>query len=179
MPIIGILETFYAYPFVKYYTIRLEMAEQREKLTETDKFYEMHGNAGHSHFNEFETIVKIIDGIGHHEKGAESFLFRFEDAAHALPSGRKEAKRLLEIEVVTDSELRLYCLRLRNEVVVLLNGGIKTKDNALECPNVKQHFRFAQAVAKRIDEMIEYGEIKIVGKEIINCTGENEITLYL
>jgi len=179
MRTIGVLEIFYPYPFVTYYTIRLEMNAQKEKMTETDKFYQIYGDKKHSHFNEFDTIVSIIDGIGNHEKGAEPCLFRFEDAAHALPSKGKEADRVLEIEVVNDSELRLYCVRLSNEVVILLSGGIKTENQALKCPNVKKHFRFAQVVANRIDELIRNRDIIIAGKEIVNNTGEAEIIIYI
>jgi hypothetical protein len=50
--------------------------------------------------------------------------------------------------------------------VILLNGGVKTHDQALACPNVKEHFRFAQAAAKSIDTMPVEKSIVIDGNTL-------------
>jgi hypothetical protein len=176
----AILEIFYEYEYVTYYTIRsLTSDGEPENLSETDKFYDKYDNPEDTNFDEFEVIVDIIDAIGYHKKGAEDCLFRFEDAAHALPSKRGYAKRVLEIEVIEDSGLRLYCIRLTNRVVILLNGGVKTTDTALTCPNVKQYFIMAQLVAKVIDSMFSERSIMINGGQIVNKTGEDNIILHL
>jgi hypothetical protein len=178
--IVGIVEVFYdEYKYVNYYTIRLEIDEKREELTEAEKFYEIYDDVTHENFHEFDKIVRVIDGMGNHTRGAELRLFRFEDLAHALPPKVKDAHNLLDIEIIEHSQLRLYCIRLTNEVVILLNGGVKTTNTAQDCPNVKHHFRFAQAVAKAIDDLMKEGVIEIVDKEIINLTEEEEIIIYL
>ncbi len=164
--------------FVTYYTVRLIENDVKDELSETEKFYEIYDNEAHPYFSEFDIIGKVVDAMGYSENGAEAHFFRFEDAASALPPGKKVAERLLETEIATDSQLRLYAIRLRNEVVVLLNGGVKTEIEALNCPNVRVHFRFAQAIAKAIDELIIDKSIRIEGKKIINETGEDEILLY-
>lgn len=179
MSCIAILEMFYEYKYVKYFTIRLEIDDIPEELSETDKFYKLFGDESHSHFGEFTSIINAIHGIGHYKRGAELHLFRFEDAANALPPPKKEANTRLGIEIVENSELRLYCIRLTNEVVILINGGVKTADQALNCPNVAKHFRFAQSLAKAVDELIRDGGIKAEGKEIVNYTGGEEIIFYL
>ncbi|MBK9284043.1 MAG: hypothetical protein IPM51_06945 [Sphingobacteriaceae bacterium] len=177
---IGILELLYdEYEFVNYYTIRLEIDDVKEELNETEKFIQNFDDPNHTHFGEFDAILRVIDGMGNYTKGAELRLFRFEEAAHALPPKVKDADAVLDIEIILHSELRLYCIRLTNEVVVLLNGGVKITDSALDCPNVKQHFRFAQAVAKNLDKLRREGVIDIVGKEILNLTNDDEILLYL
>lgn len=176
---IATLEVFWKYPYVTFYTIRLEKDNRKDELSETDKFYEIHDDPNHSHFNEFDVIAKIIDGIGGLKKGAESRLFRFEDAAHALPPKVKDAGQVLDIEVIVDSELRLYCIRLTNEAVILLNGAVKTKEAALDCPNVKSHFRLAQSVAKAIDKLLGDHDIRVENGVIINSSEEKEIILYL
>jgi len=177
---IAILEVIYdEYEYVNYYTVRLEVDGEKEEFSETEKFFQIYDDENHPHFQEFDTILRVIDGIGNHFRGAELRLFRFEDAAHALPPKIKDADAVLDIEIIEHSQLRLYCIRLTNDVVILLNGGVKTTDAVLDCPNVKNHFRFAQAVAKAIDELRKEKSINIVGKEIINLTGEEEITLYL
>jgi hypothetical protein len=174
----AILEIFYEYDFVTYYTVRLlKEDDEPEELNETDKFYKQFDNPENANFSEFDTILRIIDAIGFWERGAEECLFRFEDAAHALPSNKAHAKRVLDIKVIEDSGLRLYCIRLTNRIVVLLNGGVKTHNRALACPNVKEHFRFAQLVAKSIDNMIIEGSIIVDGKYLINNTLDDLIVL--
>jgi hypothetical protein len=176
----AILEIFYKYDYVTYYTVRLlEEDDEPAELSETDKFYERFDDPGNANFNEFDTISRIIDAIGCWERGAEDFLFRFEDAANALPSKRGHAKKFLGIEVIEDSELRLYCIRLTNQIVILLNGGMKTQDQALACPNVREHFRFAQAVSKSINTMLIEKSIVIAGKLLINKTMDDQLILYL
>lgn len=175
---IAILEVFYEYDYVSYYTIRLEIDEKKEALSETDKFYQVYDDVNHPHFNEFDAIMRVIDAMGYHVRGAEAWLFRPENAAHALPPNRKPARKALDIEILEDSQLRLYCIRLTSEVVILLNGGIKTQDNAQDCPNVRGHFSQAQAIAKAIDKLMIDGSIMIEDTEIINNTGEQEIVIY-
>ena len=154
--------------FVTYYTIRLIENDVKAELSETEKFYETYDNEDHPNFSEFDIIARVIDAMGYSENGAEAHFFRFEDAAGALPPGKKATERLLETKIATDSQLRLYTIRLRNEVVVLLNGAVKTEIEALNCPNVRVHFKFAQAIAKAIDELIFDKSIVIEGKKIIN-----------
>ena len=178
MNIFGLIEDFNEYEYVKYYTVRLIKDEQKDEFNETDKFYKIYRDPLHSHNSEFRTIVKVIDAIGNFYRGAEPILFRHERKANAFPPQRKYAKNILDIEIVLHSELRLYCIRLSNEVVVLLNGGVKTKDDPEECPNVSYHFKFAQTITKIINELITRRDIRIDGKEIINDTGEEEIYFY-
>src|ERR1700722_6241233 len=176
----AILEMFYEYEYVTYYTVRLlDDDDNPAALSETDKFYEQFDDPENAGFDEFDKIVLIIDAIGYWHEGAEDCLFRFEDAAHALPPNRGFAKKLLGIEVIANSELRLYCIRLTNRIVILLNGGMKTCDQAPPCPNVKEHFRFAQAVAKSIDTLLAERSIMIGEGFLINNTMEDQIILHL
>ena len=174
----AVIELFAEYDYVNYYTVRLISDGITHELSETEKFFEMYDHEDHPNFREFDLLYRVIDAIGYLVKGAEECLFRFEDAAHALPPNIGQARRKLGIEIITDSALRLYCIRLTERVVILINGGVKTTDKALKCPNVRNHFRLAQSVAKAIDGLLVDG-IKIVGKEIINETGENEILFNL
>jgi len=176
----AILEVFDEYEYLTYYTVRrLNSDGEPEDLSETDKFYQEYDDPKSLMYDEFNTIVTIIDAMGRHHRGAEAILFRFEDAAHALPSSKGAAKRLFDIEVIEHSGLRLYCIRLTERIVILLGGGAKTEDKALNCPNVKRHFQFAQAVAKAIDEMLMDGTLTIEGKWLIHHPGDDEMVVYL
>lgn len=75
--------------------------------------------------------------------------FRPEQKASALPSPRGSR---VGIEIKSDTTLRLYCVRINEDIVILCSGDIKTKDNAQDCPNVSYHFRLANKISQKIDE---------------------------
>jgi hypothetical protein len=63
------------------------------------------------------------------------------------------------ISEIPVENLRLYCLVLNQHVVILLNGGIKTRRNALDCPNVGPYLKRANRLAVKIDELLKHHEI--------------------
>lgn len=89
------------------------------------------------------------------KKGAKSQYFRAERAFHALPP----PARYLEYEMGSE-QLRLYCLYISKNIVFLFNGGIKTKQKAQDCRNVKRYFLEAEKLTAVIDAMINDGEIE-------------------
>jgi len=60
---------------------------------------------------------------------------------------------------VTPNNLRLYCHRLNNSVVILLSGDLKTADTAQKCLNVKPHFELANQLTLSIDNAFKEKEI--------------------
>lgn len=60
-----------------------------------------------------------------------------------------------------DFGLRLYCIHLNRELVVLLNGGIKTANNPLDCANVKEHFLRAKKIAVAVDKAIRNRDVNL------------------
>ncbi len=113
---------------------------------------------------ELQKIITLISEIGNNH-GALIEFFRNERAAEALP---QPWYHYLEVNDEGNDEygLRLYCLRLTEEVVLLLNGDMKTTFKADDCPNCGKHFRFANQVARAINRDIEDGTLSIYGKEI-------------
>jgi hypothetical protein len=73
----------------------------------------------------------------------------------ALPPPWREMAAL----EITVEDLRLYCMVLNENVVFLFNDGIKTKDNAKDCPNVGPYIRQANRLVRLIDECINRREI--------------------
>ena len=55
---------------------------------------------------------------------------------------------------------RSYCLFISTSIVFLFNGGIKTKDKAQDCENVKGYFQEANKITLRIDELIRDRQIE-------------------
>jgi hypothetical protein len=61
-----------------------------------------------------------------------------------------------------DQGIRLYGIRLSSNVLILLNGDIKTNQNPRECPNVRNHFLFANRLAVYLTNYIQEERIDIV-----------------
>ncbi len=114
---------------------------------------------------QLQQLDRIITRIGKSEYGATEDYFRREGTAHALPS---PSFRFFDSnEEEGDFGLRWYCLRVANEVVVLLNGDRKTAQSPIDCPNCRQHFEFANLIAKQFYEALNVrGEILIEGRDL-------------
>ena len=111
--------------------------------------------------DEYKDILEWIRRMGQTE-GAREEWFREEREADGLPL----PARFLSIQYEFD--LRLYCLRLTDNVLVLFSGAVKSERTAQQCPQVRGHFEYANEVAKEIKELIESQEIKIVDKQIVS-----------
>lgn len=105
---------------------------------------------------ELGIIYNIIDQIK--LRKAKSFFFRNEGPADALPPIDQQ---MIDANENNDFGLRLYCIRLTDELVILLNGDIKTSLNPKDCPNVRIHFNRAQAIARKIDKAITEKRINL------------------
>ena len=113
-------------------------------------------------------ILAWINKIGD-KTGALDHYFRNEAEtadARALPPIGKE-KHPTYVEVNEDGKhetmannLRLYCMRVSNQVVILFNGDIKTTQKAQDCPSVKPHFKLANKLTNLINESFASGDIR-------------------
>jgi len=164
-----IIEEFLEFEHVKFYTVKIEDEENEERESETDEFISRFDNEENEHFEEFSILLNSIENIG--KRGALPKYFRFENDAEALPPPRGTN---LGIIIPSDTELRLYCIRLNAEIVILLNGGVKTENKAQDCPNVSRYFRFANSLSKKITQMIITKDITIKKKELLG-----ELEFYL
>ncbi|WP_437920029.1 hypothetical protein [Sphingobacterium sp. LRF_L2] len=105
-------------------------------------------------------ILQFIKEIGE-KYGAREAHFRHERAADALPP-----RYYIQPGKPNKFGLRLYCIRLSEKVVILLNGDLKTKNNPEECPNCRKHFHFANSLVRKLDEAIKNREVILVDKEL-------------
>ena len=141
---------------VRYYTLRFDT----EKKTELDKFYD---NFQKEYSQSIFYIKMWIAEIG--EKfGAQTRFFRPEDNASALPPPSEEL-RCLDIDFEKeDMNLRLYCIVLSPEIVILVNGGIKESDATRDSPTCWKQYIFASNIASQINKMLKQGDLVIKGK---------------
>jgi hypothetical protein len=147
----------FSFEKVDFYTVHLEGEEE-------DLFQQFIQNHEKEFVEDLEIIQLWLKNIGQ-RYGAREHLFRFEayrgGDARALPPRTK----FIEME----TNLRLYCMRLDNQNVILFSGAIKTADRAQDCPQVRPHFYLANRISKAIDEALSVGEIYLdhAGKLVV------------
>lgn len=140
---------------VYYYTVQKEDVAQSEF---EDFLTRMEGCPDYA--EQLGEILQFIKEIGE-KHGAREAHFKHERAADALPP-----PYYIQPGKPNKFGLRLYCIRLSEEVVILLNGDLKTKNNPEECPNCRKHFRFANSLARKLDEAIKNREVILVDREL-------------
>lgn len=139
------------YKKVNYYTVHFE----DKQYSEFEEFIRKHENDSKIE-DEYGDIISWLEKIGD-EIGADPRYFRHEKKADALPPPSKF------VEIDYTENLRLYCMRVTNSIVLLFNGAIKTGgiDKAQDCPNVSPYFNSANKLVACIDELIRDRSITI------------------
>lgn len=133
---------------VTFYSLKIEDKEK----TETQIFQARYGQE--AKFSEdFGELANILLEIG--QRGASLRYFRHERNAHALPPKYLKA-----------NGLRLYCLRLSDEIVILGGGCFKTARTAQESELCRQPFLFMDRVAKAVTHAIRDRELLIKGASL-------------
>ncbi len=135
-----------------FYTVRWLDSE----LSETDKFFEKY-DALEDYSESANKLFVFVSSVVGEDYGAIDKLFnRHENEVVGLPTqGRVH---LGEILYYPDFPLRLYALRINENIVVLFNGGIKdatTNQKASLLPQWREACLFARKINEAIrEEMI-------------------------
>ena len=158
---------------VSFYTVRWENSD----ISETDKFFDKMNNIPEMRPHVQELAKLIAEVIGNTYGAHDSFFNRFENRATALPP--RGHIKLSELELdYTGFPLRLYCLALSEELVILFNGGIKNARTPQESTDsISMKLYEANDFAKRIFTALNQGEIVIEGRIIRLYNGNSEIYL--
>lgn len=148
----------WSFRHVRYFSVR----EEGEDLTLFHGFMDRIGNDPALE-NELDWMLNWIEHIGNHVRTPlRDGFFRPEGAASALPpptAAARRANRGAAVELA-HGDLRLYCHPVNDHVVFLFSGGIKTREKAQDCPNVREHFRLANLLARKIDAAFRAREIR-------------------
>jgi hypothetical protein len=137
-----------------FYTIR----KPHQADTETDKFFLKFENDAKYRADAQALVTFILQSIGD-ELGAREEFFRHEGAAVGLPPPPSIVRRLaLDLG---EFSLRLYCLRITKNLVILMGGGIKSSQSAQDSPDLKKPFAEANTFAKAIDRALKEGDLRI------------------
>lgn len=128
-----------------FYTFQLE----ESNTFETDEFISKFIN-DLLYQKDVATIVYWLNRMG--EMGTLERYFRPEKGAKAIP--------------ITSSRLRLYCIRLSDQILILGNGGIKTSQKIQDSPDAFPHFNTAVIIEKIIKKRRSEGQITIAGRNL-------------
>jgi hypothetical protein len=153
------IEETYIFRRVTFYSVRIE----NEAYSEIEKFI-IRFQQDKKYQQELENILALLKIMGT-EKGALPILFRDESQAQALPPERFAAIKQNLVHFI-DADLRLFCLRISSEIVVLFNGGVKESQKTQDSPDLLAKFRLAQRFCKAITQKIIEKELLIDGNRL-------------
>ncbi|WP_418814130.1 hypothetical protein [Phocaeicola plebeius] len=143
------LELFEENDNLNLYTIRLK----DEKLTEFEKFLDKFPNDC-KYKEDIDIIISWIEKIT--EKGALSRYFKPEgkygDGVGAIP--------------IETNNIRLYCLRLSDKILILGNGGIKDADTWQDSPTLRPFVELLIDTSRFINTRRQKGNIQLNDKTI-------------
>lgn len=136
---------------------------EKDGTTEFEKFVaEFEMNAEYN--SDYQRIIAALQVIL--DRGALERFFRPEgkmnDNVHAIP--------------LEGSKLRLYCLRISEQIVILGNGGVKNTRSYQEDPKLYGYVLDLQRFEKILKENIDKGYISVDEKEL---HGSDQITFEI
>jgi hypothetical protein len=108
-------------------------------------------------------INRFIKQIGKYY-GAQDRYFKREGHAERLPP---PTHRFVESDGEKDFGLRLYCIRISDEIVILLNGDRKTAHKVKDCANCKPHFDFANTISDLIFDARQKDLLEFDGFDVL------------
>lgn len=130
------------------YTVRKEDAS----MSETEKFFTKRTTTLTGFDREFQELTHLLTSIIANEDGALPEYFRDEREAHGLPPKGEWDFDDLNVSFV-NFPLRLYCLRVSDEKLILFNGDEKTSWKGQE-GKTRTTFLEAQNFARKIKDAL-------------------------
>ncbi|MGN7821404.1 hypothetical protein ACTJJB_14830 [Chitinophaga sp. 22536] len=110
-------------------------------MSETEKFYSRFDGSDFS--DSLGIITTVLEEFATY--GAWEGRFRPEGPIHAIPT--------------RESDIRLYCIRLNNNCIILGNGGIKSSQKISDSPDCLPHWRLLKKFEQAFREKIRWGEL--------------------
>ena len=142
------IELYEEHDAVSFYTLRFKGED-----TEIDKFFDCFPE-GCEYENDIDIIIKWLDQIG--ERGAQERYFRPEgkiyDNIWAIP--------------LEKSKLRLYIIRISEDMVVLGNGGVKTTKTYNKDSHLNGCVELLQQIDVFLKQRLKTGSVQIYNNQL-------------
>lgn len=168
------------YNKVCYYSVCIN--QESESINNSESLFESFIREQENTENEkLNHILAWIKEIGNQYGAKESFFRNEQNQGEALglpPNKIRRKPVYTEDGELSPNNLRLYCHRLNDNVVILFSGGLKTADTPQECPNVKPHFELANKLTVLIDEAFKNRELIWVD-EFTDIDYSDDLILYI
>lgn len=145
------IELIEEYEDINFYSIHLE----GEELSEFENFFEKFPE-GCSYDEEIDVVISWLDKIS--ERGALERYFR--------PEGHSgDGVGVIPIDI--GNKIRLYCIRLSNNILIFGNGGVKDAKSWQQSTPLAPYVKLLIDTSRFIQSRIKDGTIVLVDKEII------------
>lgn len=135
---------------VNFYSIQMD----EDALSELERFFEKFPE-GCPFDEDVDTIIAWLDKIG--ETGALERYFRYEgrysDGVSAIP--------------IETSNLRLYCIRLSDRILIFGNGGVKDCATWQDSESLTEYVEMLVDTSRFITSRLANGTLYMVDKELI------------
>ena len=164
-----VIEEFERFKKVTFYTVRWDEAE----LSETDKFIAKYKSST-SNRSDLDEILTLILEIGEYRGASDVYFRRHAGKAKELPP-----LTAFEIQYFHNN-LRLFCIKVTDNIVILFNGGRKTSQTTQDSPDLNMHFLEAQTFSTKILYAL-YDKDVIINHSTNSLSsgyGDNEIVIH-
>lgn len=145
------IELVEEHPLVNFYSIKLE----EQELTELERFFEKFP-IGCEYDHDIDVIIAWIDKIG--EMGALERHFKYEG---------KYGDGVMAIPIELGNKVRLYCLRLSDNILIFGNGDVKDVEKWQDSPTLSAYVEMLMDTSRFIASRMNNGNIVLVDKNII------------
>ncbi len=153
------IQLFAEYDKVNFYTIRYE--ESQNSIFE-DFMLSYEESDHYENLQRLLSWLENISKIGALERKFRTHEGKYGDSVCALPAA--------------ESDLRLYCLRKSNSILIIGGGGVKPPSVKTynEIPELDNAVALLQRIDFLLNERIKQGQVQIIGK---NMEGNLNFTL--
>ncbi len=146
-------------------------------MSETDKFFEKYEKSEHHKAAVEELLVFILEAIGE-DHGAKDALFnRAENEVQGLPLRGSIVLRSFKY-YFPRFPLRLYALKIRENIVILFNGGVKDGPTN-QTSSLEKQWKEACQFARKIDRAIVERDILIDEENGLLLAGNHSEEIFI
>ena len=96
-------------------------------------------------------LFQLIESMGL-EHGAKEYFFKYYNRKENEENTKQSPISYIEVQL-GKLVLILYCMRISDSAVILLNGGIKTNSYLEKC-DTKNHYELADTMSKNIQHAV-------------------------